>query len=123
MGFDLTMNYSNFQFQNVNDLTFNQQQFENNVNNTLNNIVNNISVITQTNYEARIAALEAWRATGIDYNCDTGNTLIVMKDWEFDDVNNEIINTYRSITIVDGLVTGQNCSLPNGETPVTSCPP
>ena len=90
---------------------------------TLNDITNNLSVVSSNNFEGRIAALEAWRATGIDYNCDTGNTLIVMKDWEFDDVNNKIINTYRSITIVDGLVTSQNCGLPDGETPVTSCPP
>ena len=123
LGFDLTANYANYQFQNVNDLTFNQQQFQNNVNATLNDITNNLSVVSSNNFEGRIAALEAWRATGIDYNCDTGNTLIVMKDWEFDDVNNKIINTYRSITIVDGLVTSQNCGLPDGETPVTSCPP
>jgi len=72
--------------------------------------------------EGRIAALEAWRQTGIDWTCDAGNELIVLRDWEFDSVNNKIINTYRALTIVDGLVVGQDCSLPDGETNVTTCP-
>lgn len=123
MGFDLTANYAAYQFQNVNDLTFNQQQFVNNVNATLNDITNNLSVVSGSanNYEARIAALEAWKATGVDW-CDAGNELIVLKDWEFDSVNNKIINTYRALTIVDGLVTATDCAVPDGETAVTSCP-
>lgn len=72
--------------------------------------------------EGRIAALEAWRQTGIDWTCDAGNELIVLRDWEFDSVNNKIINTYRALTIVDGLVVGQDCSVPDGETNVTTCP-
>ena len=43
-GFDLTANYAAYQFQNVNDLTFNQQQFENNVNATLNDITNTLNL-------------------------------------------------------------------------------
>jgi hypothetical protein len=133
MGFDLTMNYSNFQFQNVNDLTFNQQQFENNVNNTLNNIVNNISVITQTNYEARIAALEAWKATG-DTACSGTTDIPVLEDWYYDpdvDANNILKMRFR-LRIKDGLITSFDGSADsstacagttaNGLEPVNTCP-
>lgn len=41
-GFDMTMNYADYQFQNVNDLTFNQ--FQQNFNNTLNDITNTLNL-------------------------------------------------------------------------------
>lgn len=110
--FSFTSNYGNpvnLAFENQ----MNLQQVEQNVQSMVN---------TSNDYEARIAALEAWKATGVDW-CDAGNELIVLKDWEFDSVNNKIINTYRALTIVDGLVTATDCAMPDGETAVTSCPP
>lgn len=127
--FDVTMNYSNFQFQNVNDLTFNQQQFEQNVNQFMTNVQNTIlQVITPsapcdlTALCQRVTDLETWKATGISYTCNTGNEMLFMRDWDFDSVNNEIINTYKSVTIVDGLIVGENCSIPDVSTAVTECP-
>jgi len=122
LNFDLTMNYADFQFQNVNDVTFDQYQFQQDVSAFMNNINALVAGVIEDGLEARVAALETWRQTGIDWTCDTGNELIVLRDWEFDSVNNKIINTYRGLTIVDGLVVGQDCSLPDGETNVTTCP-
>lgn len=109
-----------------NSMLFNNQMI-NNINQNLDNsawlqVTSQMIIINTSNLEARIAALEAWRQTGIDWTCDAENELIVLRDWEFDSVNNKIINTYRALTIVDGLVVGQDCSLPDGETAVTTCP-
>ena len=126
--FDVTMNYSNFQFQNVNDVTFNTLNFQETVQQFMTNIQNNILSVISSSAPCdlaqlcqRVADLEAWKATGVDW-CDTGNELIVLRDWQFDNVNNEIINTYRALTIVDGLVTATDCTVPDGVTIVTECP-
>jgi len=65
-------------------------------------------------YEARIAALETWRATGL--NSDP----IVMRDWSLDGTT--IKNQYSRFTFVDGLITVVNNALPTGDTPTTTCP-
>lgn len=77
--------------------------------------------VLSNDLEGRLAALEAWRNTGVNW-CDPDNELIVLRDWEFDSVNNKIINTYRALTIVGGLVTATDCAMVDGETSVTTCP-
>ena len=122
LNFDLTMNYADFQFQNVNDVTFDQYQFQQDVSAFMNNINALVAGVIEDGLEARVAALETWRQTGIDYTCDApGNEMLFLRDWEFDPITNEIINTYKSVTIQDGLIIAQNCAVPDGSTAVTEC--
>lgn len=110
--FDVTMNYSNFQFQNVNDLTFNQFQFQQNVQQFMTNAQNTIlQVITSsapcdlTALCQRVTDLETWKATGA-VSCGTGD-IPVLEDWYYDpaeDVNNILKQRFR-IQIQDGLIT------------------
>lgn len=64
-------------------------------------------------YEARIAALETWRATGY-----TGSE-IAMRDWSFDGTT--ITNEYRDFTFGEGLITAIDV-LADGTTATTECP-
>jgi hypothetical protein len=64
------------------------------------------------NYEARIAALETWRATGY-----TGSE-IALRDWSFDGTT--ITNEYRDFTFAEGLITAIDV-LADGTTETTSC--
>jgi hypothetical protein len=64
-------------------------------------------------YEERIAALEDWRATGLD------SVPIVLRDWSFDGTT--IKNEYSEFTFVDGLITAVDNTLPDGDTATTSC--
>ena len=69
-------------------------------------------------YEPRIAALETWRATGIDSGA---NECIVLRDWSFDGTT--IKNEYSQFTFVDGLITAvDETTLPDGDTATTACP-
>jgi len=63
-------------------------------------------------YEARIAALETWRATGY-----TGSE-IALRDWSFDGTT--ITNEYRDFTFAEGLITAIDV-LQDGTTQTTSC--
>jgi hypothetical protein len=63
-------------------------------------------------YEARIAALETWRATGY-----TGSE-IALRDWSFDGTT--ITNEYRDFTFAEGLITAIDV-LEDGTTETTSC--
>ena len=63
-------------------------------------------------YEARIAALETWRATGY-----TGSE-IALRDWSFDGTT--ITNEYRDFTFAEGLITAIDV-LADGTTATTSC--
>jgi hypothetical protein len=67
-----------------------------------------------SDFEARIAALETWRATGLD------SDPIVMRDWSFDGTT--IKNDYSRFTFVDGLITVVNNIAVTGDTPTTACP-
>ena len=63
-------------------------------------------------YEARIAALETWRATGY-----TGSE-IAMRDWSFDGTT--ITNEYRDFAFAEGLITAITV-LSDGTTATTEC--
>jgi len=87
----------------------------------VNNLMQTIENITQlffgsynADFEARIAALETWRATGLD------SDPIVMRDWSFDGTT--IKNEYSKFTFVDGLITVVNSMPLTGDTPTTACP-
>lgn len=103
----------------------------------VNNLMQTIENIVQlfsggfTNYDARITALEAWRATGS--TACSGGTVVAMEDWYYDDVD-EIIQKVRStFRIQEGLITSFDGSVdptsscpggtPNGNEPISTCPP
>jgi len=94
------------------------QNFQvNNLMQTIENIVQLFSVgFTDNNYDNRITALEQWRATGFDAD----PTLIVMRDWSFDGTT--IKNEYSGFTVVNGLITAVDNTLPDGDTATTACP-
>lgn len=117
---DPTINLAQFGFQNTQDLTvaqyqmiFNQSFSE--VTNQINELTNQINFYATQglDYEARIAALEAWRATGY-----TGSE-IAMRDWSFDGTT--ITNEYRDFTFAEGLITAIDV-LADGTTATTECP-
>lgn len=66
-------------------------------------------------YEARIAALETWRATGLNSVAP-----IVVRDWSFDGTT--IKNEYSEFTFAEGLITAVDDTLPDGDTATTACP-
>ena len=91
------------------------QNFE--VNNSMQTIENVIQLFfgsSNADFEARIAALETWRATGLD------SVPIVLRDWSFDGTT--IKNEYSEFTFVDGLITAVDDTLPDGDTGTTACP-
>ena len=103
--FDLTMNYADFQFQNVNDVTFDQYQFQQDVSAFMNNINALVAGVIGDDLEPRVAALESWKATGA-VACGTPD-IAVMEDWYYDpteDPNNILKQRFR-IRIQDGLIT------------------
>ena len=128
---DPTINFAQFGFQNFQDLTVAQYQMISNQSFT--EVINQINYFSTqaTDYEARIAEIEAWRATG-STACD-GGTVVAMEDWYYDDVN-EIIQKVRStFRIQEGLITSFDGSVdpisscpggtPNGNEPISTCPP
>jgi hypothetical protein len=134
--FDVTMNYSNFQFQNVNDVTFNTLNFQETVQQFMTNIQNNIlSVISSsapcdlTQLCQRVADLEAWKATGIS----TCSEFPVVQEWRYPDSGGDIRVKYGEFTITDGLLVYVNGSqdisgacggtVPSSVYPVNACPP
>lgn len=82
-------------------------------------------------YEARIAALETWRATGS--TACSGGTVVAMEDWYYDDVNEVIQKMRATLTIEEGLITSFDGSVDatsscpgntlNGSEAVSTCPP
>jgi hypothetical protein len=102
----------------------NLQQVEQNVQSMVN---------TSNDYEARIAALEAWKATG-DTACSGTTDIPVLEDWYYDpavDANNILKMRFR-LRIKDGLITSFDGSVDsstacagttaNGLEPVNTCP-
>jgi len=124
---DPTINFAQFGFENIQDLTVAQYQ-----------MISNQSFIELTNqinyyaaqgadYLARIVALESWKATGIT-GCEPE---IFMRDWSFDSVTGDIVNEYKELRFVDGLmvfrdggVDDPDCpgTVANGTTTTTDCP-
>jgi hypothetical protein len=92
------------------------QNFQvNNLMQTIENITQLFFVSSNADFEARIAALETWRATGLD------SDPIVMRDWSFDGTT--IKNEYSQFMFVDGLITAvDETTLDDGDTATTACP-
>jgi len=111
---DPTINFAQFGFQNFQDLTVQQYQMISNMSfsEVLNQVENIYTILNSGDYEARIAALETWRATGY-----TGSE-IAMRDWSFD--GTDITNEYRDFTFAEGLITAIDV-LADGTTETTSC--
>jgi hypothetical protein len=108
------------------------QNFE--VNNSMQTIENVIQLFFgsyNADFEARIAALETWRATGS--TACSGGTVVAMEDWYYDDVNEVIQKMRATLTIEEGLITSFDGSVdatsscpgntPNGSEAVSTCPP
>ena len=121
--FSFTSNYGNpvnLAFENQ----MNLQQVEQNVQSMVN---------TSNDYEARIAALEAWRATAATPSCGGSTNIAVLEDWYYDPaVDPDDIQKVRfTININEGLITSFNGSIddnsgcpgttPNGLEPVNTC--
>lgn len=121
--FSFTSNYGNpvnLAFENQ----MNLQQVEQNVQSMVN---------TSNDYEARIAALEAWKATG-DTACSGTTDIPVLEDWYYDPaVNaNNILKMRFRLRIKDGLITSFDGSADsstacagttaNALEPVSTCP-
>jgi len=115
---DPTINFAQFGFENTQEMTFNQYQMISNMSfsEVLNQVENIYTILDSGNYEARITALEQWRASGFDSD---GN-LIVMRDWSFDGTT--IKNEYSGFTVTGGLITAVDNTLPTGDTATTTCP-
>jgi hypothetical protein len=109
--FDVTMNYSDFQFQNVNDLTFNQFQFQQNVQQFMTDIENNLF------------NLGGWKSTGIS-GCPTSpaNTFTFVSDVDLDTANNRLRFTRQSVKFVDGLLVDNDCDYDFIDITKTDCP-
>jgi hypothetical protein len=92
------------------------QNFQvNNLMQTIENIMQLFFGSSNADFEARITALETWRATGLD------SDPIVMRDWSFDGTT--IKNEYSQFAFVDGLITAvDETTLPDGDTTTTACP-
>lgn len=110
---DSTINFAQFGFQNFQDMTFHQYQMISNM--SFSELTHQIEFYATQglDYEARIAALESWRATGY-----TGSE-IAMRDWSFDGTT--ITNEYRDFTFGEGLITAIDV-LADGTTATTECP-
>jgi len=134
--FDVTMNYSNFQFQNVNDLTFNQFQFQQDVNQFMTNVQDTILQVIASSAPCdltalcqRVTDLETWKATGIS----TCTEFPVVQEWLYPDSGGDIRVKYGEFTITDGLLVYVNGSediggacngtVPSSVYPVNACPP
>jgi hypothetical protein len=109
---DPTINFAQFGFENIQDLTVAQYQMI--ANQSFSELTNQINYYAAqgADYEARIAALETWRATGY-----TGSE-IALRDWSFDGTT--ITNEYRDFTFAEGLITAIDV-LADGTTETTSC--
>jgi hypothetical protein len=130
---DPTINFAQFGFQNFQDLTVHQYQMISNMSfsETLNQIENIYNTLVTGDYEARIAAIETWRATG-STACD-GGTVVAMEDWYYDDVDELIQKVRSTFRIQEGLITffdgsvdpNSSCpgDTPNGNEPISTCPP
>ena len=90
------------------------QNFQvNNLMQTIETIIQLFFVSSNADFEARIAALETWRATGY-----TGSE-VALRDWSFDGTT--ITNEYRDFTFAEGLITAIDV-LDDGVTATTACP-
>lgn len=125
--FDPTVNFAQFGFENIQDV--NLAQFQMMVSQSLSELSNKINFYAEQgiDYLARIVALETWKATGIT-GCEPE---IFMRDWSFDPVSGDIVNEYKELRFVDGLmvfrdggVDDPDCpgTVANGTTATTDCP-
>jgi hypothetical protein len=110
-----------------NSMLFNNQMI-NNINQNLDNsawlqVISQmiLPIINTSNLEARIAALETWRSSGIN-GCPASNMFKFVSNVTLDTANNRLRFERQSVTFVGGLLTADNCSYDNVDITTTECP-
>jgi hypothetical protein len=116
---DPTINFAQFGFQNVQDMTFEQYQMISNqsFSEVLNQIENIYTILDSANYEARIAALESWYANA-SAACNGNKDYITSVSLGA----GGLVFTKDRLTFTQGLLSGCGTSVGTTTITTTTCP-